>query len=277
MKYFIDLEATQFNHEIISIGCVREDGEKYYSLVRPKNMSTVTNFITNLTGISKEMLKEARRSDDVFEEFYSWISKINEPAEFFCYGDVDDDFLRKNLMDRTNSLKAQASISLILTNLTDYSKVVKKHFELSKSIALKKVMNYYYPNDEHVSHNALSDAEMLYYIYKSVENETEVKGVPFPDYIDIPIFKNENDFKNFQIDRLNNSDVCKETYNTLNDAVDYIMTLMKKQGDCQCKSNNVARRIMNAINNKQKYFGFKWVVHVKRDLIENGANNYENK
>ena len=131
MKYFIDLEATQFNHEIISIGCVREDGDKFYSLVKPKNMSTVTNFITNLTGITKDSLKSSKNSDEVFEDFYDWLSKSNGTAEFFCYGNADDDFLRKNLNSRTHSLKAQSTISLLLTNLTDYSKNVKSHFELS--------------------------------------------------------------------------------------------------------------------------------------------------
>lgn len=35
MKYFVDFEATQFAGEIISIGCVREDGKTFYSLVAP--------------------------------------------------------------------------------------------------------------------------------------------------------------------------------------------------------------------------------------------------
>lgn len=36
MKYFIDFEATQFSREIISIGCIREDGQTFYALVAPK-------------------------------------------------------------------------------------------------------------------------------------------------------------------------------------------------------------------------------------------------
>lgn len=29
MKYFIDFEATQFSQEIISVGCIREDGQTF--------------------------------------------------------------------------------------------------------------------------------------------------------------------------------------------------------------------------------------------------------
>ena len=34
MKFFIDFEATQFKHKIISIGCVAEDGSYYETLVK---------------------------------------------------------------------------------------------------------------------------------------------------------------------------------------------------------------------------------------------------
>lgn len=54
MKYFIDFEATQFSQEIISIGCIREDGQTFYALVAPKK-GKITPFITNLTGITAEI------------------------------------------------------------------------------------------------------------------------------------------------------------------------------------------------------------------------------
>ena len=35
MNYFIDFEATQFSNDIISIGCIDENGEEFYSLINP--------------------------------------------------------------------------------------------------------------------------------------------------------------------------------------------------------------------------------------------------
>lgn len=71
MKYFIDFEATQFSQEIISIGCVREDGKNFYSLIKPKKLSGITDFITSLTGITKDMVREAPNSDEVFKNFFT--------------------------------------------------------------------------------------------------------------------------------------------------------------------------------------------------------------
>lgn len=34
MKYYIDFEASEAEQKVISIGCVREDGDKFYSLVK---------------------------------------------------------------------------------------------------------------------------------------------------------------------------------------------------------------------------------------------------
>lgn len=75
MKYFIDFEATQFSMEIISVGCVREDGQTFYALVAPKE-GKITPFITNLTGITAEMVKTAMTPDSVFRSFMIGYSKI---------------------------------------------------------------------------------------------------------------------------------------------------------------------------------------------------------
>ena len=54
MNFYIDFEANQFSDRIISIGCISENGNNFYSLCRPsKPGETITNFITELTGITK--------------------------------------------------------------------------------------------------------------------------------------------------------------------------------------------------------------------------------
>lgn len=263
MRYFIDLEATQYTQEIISIGCVREDGKKFKSLIKPKNLRTVTKFITDLTGITREMLKEEKTSDEVFEQFFNWLSTDRSLVQFYCYGNSDIKFLTNNLKNRTNSFKAQAALSLISFNLHDYSEDVKEHFKLKKSIALNKVMCYYYPNNSHVWHDALSDAEMLRQVYFGVEHEEKVKGVPFPDYLEIPTFKTECDFESFTLERTD-SKGNTVTYETLKDAVTIIEPLLMKQHG-EASGKHVSRKIMSAINNSKKYFGYTWNVQVRRD------------
>ena len=70
MRYFIDFEASQFAEEIISVGCVDESGRSFYSLVRPKKPKKVTDFITKLTGITREEVLAAATADEVFSKLY---------------------------------------------------------------------------------------------------------------------------------------------------------------------------------------------------------------
>lgn len=45
MKYFIDFEATQFSQEIISIGCIREDGQTFSSRKLSRVVTTTTEWV----------------------------------------------------------------------------------------------------------------------------------------------------------------------------------------------------------------------------------------
>lgn len=185
MKYFIDFEATQYTHEIISIGCVREDGATFESFVWVKR-SHMSNFITRLTGITKDDVSKAPTSDEVFEKFYHWIENDNN-FEFYCYGDNDIDFIRSNLK-RTSNKYAIAALSIIGTNLTDYATYVKTYFGLHKPIALRRLVAYYRNVDKiDQSHNALEDSQFLKEVYDHVSTE-EADSEAFPEYkiADIP-------------------------------------------------------------------------------------------
>lgn len=264
MKYFIDFEATQFTNEIISVGCVREDGNSFYALIKPKKLKTLTPFIIELTGITKEMLENEKSSDEVFENFFDWLSFSNEAVEFYCYGNTDITFLKKNLKDRTGTLKAQAALSLIAMNLKDYSLDVKNHFGLFQSVSLKKVANYFYPNANYLTHNALSDAQMLRDVYLGVEAEDEVSGIPFPEHIGTPVFKEPEDFKQFNIERINSGQV-ESVYETLDEVVDYIEEILAKQNNAGATTRDrIKKKVIKAINSKTKYFNQKWVAKYKR-------------
>ena len=237
MKYFIDFEATQFTNEIISVGCVREDGNSFYALVKPKKIKSVTPFITNLTGITKEMLENEKSSDEVFENFFNWLSFNDEAVEFYCYGTSDIAFLKKNLKDRTTNLKAQAALSIIAMSLKDYSADVKEHFGLIQTVALKKVAGYYYPNGTYLNHNALSDAQMLKDVYFGVEAESEVIGNPFPEHMGQPKIVDSIDFNKFVLYRDNKS------YNSMKEAIDDIVWILLENGQKDFTIERIEKRI----------------------------------
>ena len=159
MKYFIDFEATQFSMEIISVGCVREDGQTFYALVAPKE-GKITPFITNLTGITAEMVKTAMTPDSVFSQFYDWVFKNpNDIPEFIVWGDSDTDFA-KHTCHHTETLKAKMVLGYICGNTKDYAKACKKN--------LKWATNHSLIIEFSIDGNVLSRSKLL------IEDENDI-------------------------------------------------------------------------------------------------------
>lgn len=140
----------------------------------------MSNFITKLTGITKEAVAKAPSSDEVFQKFYHWIENDSN-LEFLCYGDTDIEFIKANLL-RTTDPQAAAALGLIRTNLVDYSQQVKEYFGLHKSISLRRLVAYYRGVESvEQSHNALEDSLFLKEVYDHIMVETPDMNA-FPEY-----------------------------------------------------------------------------------------------
>ena len=268
MKYFIDFEATQFSNEIISIGCSREDGKEFYSLVKPEKRK-LTKFITNLTGITQEMVDEAPTADEVFSQFFDYLEGDSE-LNFYCYGNTDIDFIKKTL-ENTTDFKATAALSMIGMNLRDYSKSVKLHFGLHRNIGLVKVLAYYRGVDEiHQDHNALEDAKYLREVFLNIENEECVEGDPFPEY-KAPQVQNlpkkgkaGNDYSVCMADVLRierkKAGVVEESYETIEEAIAWCLKQMPEPSRTEAaqKPNRISNKIKKAFKKKQPYMKYRW-------------------
>lgn len=275
MNYFIDFEATQFSNEIISVGCVRADGITFYEEVRAKRK--ITPFITSLTGITDAQNKVAASSDDVFERFFDWLLECgNEKATFYCYGNSDIDFIRKNLALTTN-VKAQAALSIIGMNLKDYSKTVKTHFGLIKNLSLIKLVAYYRGVESiEQNHNALEDALYLKEAFEHVEAEKEVIGHPFPDYESETNNQQSNDVNDITKEKLkqiqheiriyNNEDVLECTFNSLTEARKWVISKLGKIDQLKANKRKVENKIINAYLQNKTYRGYKWIITVFKRL-----------
>lgn len=267
MNYFIDFEATQFSNEIISIGCVNENGDEFYSLV--KSQKKITDFITSLTGITQEMIENAPNSDVVFSDFFRWINQLTPPNDtvmFYCYGSSDYQFIKKNLSN-TNSFQAQAALSLIGMNLQDYSSIAKSHFGLVKQIGLVKLVAYYRKVESvPQSHNALDDAHFLKEVFENISQEDIVTGHPFPEYevyatVEIPAteMKTVNQFSDCIIEMYDKSG--KRLYKTfagLGEAVSYVIGHINPIDRARVKHIRVENKILKAIKEKSLYSDKTW-------------------
>ena len=262
MKYFVDFEATQFSNEIIEIGCVREDGAEFKSYVNAKRK--LTDFIKNLTGISQETIDAAPSSDEVFRNFYQWL-KGDTNIEFYCYGNSDIDFVKKNL-SKTTDFEAQAALSMIGMALNDYAVEVKRHFGIIKAIGLVKVLAHYRGVDAiEQNHDALEDAKFLKEVYDYIQAEGEIEECPFPDYqkkvVKKPIQPKVEVPKGVPyIARIRKNQVV-ETYATMDEAVTWVINQASENQRGEMKPENVAKRVRRASGQNQPYISWKWKIH----------------
>lgn len=162
MKFFMDFEATRFSNRIISIGCVAENGNTFTTLVHP-GKKKVDKFITELTGITNEMLEDAPSADMAFMMFYDFMvaNFDGEMPEYYVYGNCDSSFLLATARKMTNPL-AITFAQALAGNLIDYASTVKQFFVAKNDLALRKV--YMLVQDEKdliQKHDALEDARML--------------------------------------------------------------------------------------------------------------------
>ena len=277
MNFFIDFEAAQFTNEIISIGCINENGDTFYSLVKPEGK--ITKFITDLTGITNEMLIDAALPNEVFSDLFDWCmgKSPNEQNVFYCYGNTDVQFLKANIKRSTN-FKAGAMLSYIKSSLTDYAPKVKVHYGLIKPIGLQKVINYIRGNEIEQNHNALDDACLLKYVFEKVESspiddtcaelaEYRIEGTieegPVETYIDM-----KKDPHRIFMGKDKRGKKIYKGFNSLDDAVEYLITHEMNHGKnkitiTEATHSRIMNKIRNAAAQKKKYCDKYWYITSK--------------
>lgn len=163
MNFYIDFEATQFTEEIISIGCVAENGNTFDCFVIPSNPKKITQFITDLTGITAEMVMEQGLTpENAFRSLYNFV-KANNPdgvPTFYCYGNMDKVFI-KNTVKNMKDLDTIIFASSVQALMVDYSNTVKSYLS-TNGLALRKLVALIRQVEEvEQEHDALKDAMML--------------------------------------------------------------------------------------------------------------------
>lgn len=174
MIYSIDFEATQFSNRIISIGCVAENGNTFYTLVKPVNKEKINKFITELTGITQTDLNSAISTDEGFNNLANFINENNDDKgiEIYCYGNGDINFLNHTIKYMHNAQAIVVAMG-IKELLIDYSQEVIKYFKLKECIKLITAYNFIEGTAEKQKHSSLRDAEMLMSILKHMKSNRQ--------------------------------------------------------------------------------------------------------
>lgn len=183
MNFYLDFEATQFSNEIISIGCVADNGARFSCFVKPHDKKKLTKFITELTGITQEMLDcDGVSADKAFLAFYQFVKENNEPGKvptYYCYGNNDKDFIKHTVQHMTN-FEAIIFASSVQALLVDYSNTVKSYL-FNRGLALKKLVALIRHVDEvEQCHDALDDALMLKECFEGLDSLDRSAFMPTP-------------------------------------------------------------------------------------------------
>ena len=279
MKYFVDFEATQFSNEIIEIGCVREDGVEFQSYVNADKK--LTQFIINLTGITQDVVDNAPQSDEVFSDFYKWLQGDTDIV-FYCYGNSDIDFVKKNLR-KSKNFEAQAALSMIGMALNDYATSVKTHFGIIKPIGLVKVLAYYRGVESvEQTHSAIEDARFLKEVFEYIQAEGECTECPFPEYqktkkVAKPIQPKVEVPSTPHIARIRKNQIV-ETYENMDAAVAWVFSQMANEHNADqlqgIKVENLAKRIRSASSMKKTYMNWKWKIYGGTPEVNNISENF---
>lgn len=282
MKFYIDFEATQYTENIISIGCVAENGDSFSSLV---NCSyKVGNFVTQLTGITNEMISTAPSPDEVFTNFFQWVmERSNEIPSYYCYGNADSHYIY-NTVKKMKDFSAITFALSIAGNLIDYSKDVCNFFNM-KQVGLHRVFLLMQKEAGEQKHDALEDAQMLAFVEQnmmakckpednaimpaathSAAKKAPAKFLAFPDGRDNKYLTDtgadENNYMyKYQSNKNNSSGV--KYFDSLETAYLWAMKycLQGKSPKKDKDINLVQKNIINAAKNNAHYGGGRWTLN----------------
>lgn len=293
MDFYLDFEATRFSNRIISIGCSAGNGNTFSTLVKPPKGDKVDKFITELTGITNEMLADAPSADEAFSSLFDFILENGNEKQpkYYVYGNCDIDFL-KSTVKHMKDMKGCMCIQAIIGGLIDYAPTVRKFFSASGDLSLRKVyMLIKSYNEMEQKHDALEDALMLQTIVENLyevckpedkdilsalpSQKIKLKPTPGPGSIEVPsyflewnagtkkeanTFADENNWKYCGVN--DKGDILY--FNDITIAAMYIIKFSgrklspKRKGDINKVIKAINSNIQTNSPTKAKAYGYYW-------------------
>ena len=180
---FLDLEGTQFSHEMLALGAVKVDLRKnmtikkyhkgYYSLVKAKNK--VGKVVVDLTGISDEQLKkEGKPLRVVISELKKYLGRDFTKTLFVTFGSHDLRILSQSLAYNLDAPKAD--IQLMIKHSFDLGEFISTYVkdENNNTYSLANMLKIFGVEFKGTQHNAYADALNLAYLYDAMLNHKDI-------------------------------------------------------------------------------------------------------
>ena len=180
---FLDLEATQFTHEVIEIGAyktlLRDDGtikkvfKPFKSYVKAK--SKVGKYVTELTGITDAKLaKEGVAFRVALQSFKKYVGKDFNKCLFVTFSDSDKNIF---LASSDNNLDANREDALlVIHHMWDYCKFIHQFIqtEIGNPYSLVNYLKLFNVPFDGKAHDAAADAYNLIKLYKAFYEKKDI-------------------------------------------------------------------------------------------------------
>jgi len=172
-----DFETTGLSPDMgdrsIEIGAVLIEGgkitQRFQHLMNPGTRIPV--FIENLTGITNRMVSEARKNNEVMNDFFEFIANQNLVAHNASF---DERFLRAELKRVKKSFTGEIACSLLAS---------RRLFQQAPNHQLSTLAEYKKLPTQGIYHRALADAEVTAHLWLSLLHELQERhDLPAPSF-----------------------------------------------------------------------------------------------
>ena len=180
---FIDLEGTQFSHEMIAIGAVKVDIRKdcsvkkihkgYYTLVKPK--SRIGKVVTDLTGITEKDVKEKGVPFRVaMQQLKKYMGLYFTKCLFVAFGSHDFRIMAQSLAHNLDVNKED--VEIIIKHQFDIAEFLSTYVkdENNNNLSLANFLKVFNIEFKGTQHNALADTLNLVYLYDAFLKNKEI-------------------------------------------------------------------------------------------------------
>lgn len=180
---FLDLEGTQFSHEMIEIGayvCILNDDLSVKSVCPPYKSYVLAHhpigsLVSKMTGINEKKLQdEGRDFTIVMSEFKHYVGKYWGRCLFVTFGSHDLRIINQSVL---NAYKPDVEISRTINkNHFDFSAFLSQYIQdpNGNPLSLTNYLKVYEVPFEGQAHDALADAYNLIDLYKAFLSRNDI-------------------------------------------------------------------------------------------------------
>jgi inhibitor of KinA sporulation pathway (predicted exonuclease) len=183
---FIDLEGTQFSHEVIAIGAVLVDCDENYKPIGKeetfkcfvKASTDVGTVISAMTGITDDLLdKEGISFEEAMTKLNAFLGDRSNNTKVLTYGDQDCHMLSCSYRiaeEKTPFLKS--FVNYLLRNNVDVGTFFSRYIRGKKNelVSLTHMREFFNIPPSGEAHDPLVDAVDLYHVFQAFTSDKKL-------------------------------------------------------------------------------------------------------